>query len=53
MPSQGADRLRAVGTLNTRRQKLVELGVRKGGPGAVVTYDPRSIEARAVYTTRP
>ncbi len=40
-------------TLNGKGQKLVELGVRKSGQGVVATYDPASIEARGVYTTRP
>ena len=43
----------AVRTLNGKGQGLVELGVRTDGPGAVFTFDPRSIEAAGVYTTRP
>jgi hypothetical protein len=43
----------AIATLNAKGQKLVEIGVRKSGQGMVATYDPASIEARGVYTTRP
>ncbi len=42
-----------VSTWNDKGQELVTLSVRESGPGAVVTYDPRSIEALGVYTTRP
>ena len=38
-------------TANGKGQTLVSLGVRKDGPGAVLIYDPRSIEARRVLTT--
>jgi hypothetical protein len=40
-------------TLDGKGQEPVSLGARTDGPGAVFTFDPRSIEARGVYTTQP
>ena len=41
-----------VRTLNGKGRDLVRLGARsKDGPGAVFTFDPRSIETRGIYTT--
>lgn len=49
----GTNGVGMVTTLNGKGDELVMLGARTDGPGSVTTYDPRSIEARAVWTTRP